>query len=516
MKFITIFDPKNPLDFVGRMRSMMGVHIAIPVISILTLAVFGVDLGLDFSGGTEMQVKFEKPVSSTEIRKVLSEAGFAKNQVQQYGASEDNEVLIRIERLTSLTETNINTMRNVLQKNLSQLGQSKADNAKAISVEFRKEEGDRVTIKLPAPTVAKPAPKSKDAEGIQKALLEVLGPAQKGEMPLVTDAALKTLSDQGFDRGAVVEQAKALNHPIAAADANQKEPDWNEVVALQTILDQQQSVLAKLLDEQSGAKLRRTRQADQAEADISDSVYRDEPYQGMVKYVAHFTGVSSDIEKSLIAAFGSAEIRRVEFVDAQVAEQLQTDGAFAVIVALLFILIYVAVRFDVFFSPGAVIALIHDALGALILFSIPVAAIRLEFNLPSIAALLTVVGYSINNTIVVFDRIRETLPRDPKTPLTEDEVRSHVNRAINDTFSRTINTSLTTLFASLALFLFAGGAVQNFALVLSVGIVLGALSSTFLAPASYLFFRKHFFQPETGDTKSRKGLSREDKARGVV
>jgi preprotein translocase SecF subunit len=515
MKFITIFDPKNPLNFVGRMRSMMYVHIAIPVLSILMLATVGVDLGLDFSGGTEMQVKFDKNVSSAEIRAVLATAGFEKNQVQQYGASEDNEVLIRIERLTSLTEENINAIKTLLKDNIQSLSQGATAGPDAISVEFRPEEGDRVTIKIPAPALKKPAAKNKDAVAIEAALVDVLGPDQKGEKPLLTDSALGKLSGLGFDRGAVVEKAKELNHPIAASEQNQKEAPWDEIVQTQNILDAQQKELSKLLDEKSGAKLRRTKKTDQEDADISDSVHRDEPYKGYVKYLVHFTGVSSDIEKSLVKEFGSAETRRVEFVDAQVAEQLQTDGAFAVIVALMFILIYVAVRFDLFFSPGAVIALIHDALGALLLFSLPIAAIRLEFNLPSIAALLTVVGYSINNTIVVFDRIRETLPRDPKQPLTMEQVENYVNNAINDTFSRTINTSLTTLAASLALFFFAGGAVQNFALVLSVGIVLGAISSTFLAPSSYLFFRRHFYRPED-NTKSRGQMSREDKARGIV
>lgn len=512
MKFITIFDPKNPLDFVGRMRSMMFVHAAIPLISIIGLAYFGVQWGLDFSGGTEMQVKFEKAVSSTEIRAVLSDAGFSKNQVQQYGSADDYEMLIRIERLTSLTPENIQAIKKLLKDNIGTLNQGAKNGAEAISVDFRQEEGDRVTIRLPAPSVTAPAAKNKNAADVEAALLDVLGPDQKGEKPLLTDDALQKLSDLGFDRSAVVDKARELNHPIAAAEQNQQETAWNEIIAIQKKLDVQQSELAKLLDEKSGAKLRRTKKADQKEADISDSIYRDEPYQGKVKYLVHFTGVSSDIEKALAKAFGAVEIRRVDFVDAQVAEQLQTDGAFAVILALLFILIYVAVRFDIFFSPGAVVALIHDALGALMLF----AFVRLEFNLPSIAALLTVVGYSINNTIVIFDRIRESLPRDPKRALSHDQVKEFVNKAINDTFSRTINTSLTTLFASLALFFFAGGVVQNFAAVLSVGIVLGAISSTFLAPATYLFFRKNFYHPDAGTAKSKRGISKEDKARGVV
>jgi preprotein translocase SecF subunit len=318
------------------------------------------------------------------------------------------------------------------------------------------------------------------------------------------------LSAQGLDRAVVAAKARELGYTVSAAAPKLVEPIVDDAVALQNALNAQQKLLSDLLDNQSGAKLRRARRAGETESTTEDAVTRSEPYQGMVKYAVQFRGVSVDIEKALRDKFGAAEIRRVDFVDAQVAKQLQTDGLLAVIYALLLILVYVAIRFDFFFSPGAVIALVHDAIGALLVFSLG----RMEFVLPSIAALLTVVGYSINNTIVIYDRIRETVPTDPKKPLTDEDVAGYVNRAINDTFSRTINTSLTTLCASVALAVFAGGVVQNFAIVLSVGIILGALSSTFLAPATYLWFRKSFQNNEP--TKTRAGLSREDKARGVV
>ena len=144
----------------------------------------------------------------------------------------------------------------------------------------------------------------------------------------------------------------------------------------------------------------------------------------------------------------------------------------------------------------------HDSLGALALF----AFVRIEFDLPSVAALLTVVGYSINNTIVIYDRVREILPTQTKEPLTDKEVEGYVNEAVNNTLSRTINTTITTLCASVALLLLTKGAVQNFAAVLSLGILLGAFSSTFIAPATYLGLRKRFFDPEGAKKQTVKDI----------
>ena len=169
-----------------------------------------------------------------------------------------------------------------------------------------------------------------------------------------------------------------------------------------------------VIDGKTGFKLRRTKRKGQEKADYqSDSITRSEPYDSNVrKYVIHFQGITDKIGKALNEKFGCAEARCVEFVDSQVSQQFRTDGALALIYALLAILAYVAFRFDIFFSPGAVVALVHDSLGALALF----AFVRIEFDLPSVAALLTVVGYSINNTIVIYDRVREILPpRKPKS-----------------------------------------------------------------------------------------------------
>lgn len=522
-----LFDPRTPINFVSKIRPAVTLASILIVTSIVLLVVPGISWGIDFTGGTEMQIKFGQSVGSEDIRNVLDNAGFEKQQVQRYGSEADNEMLVRIERLTSLKPSDIEKVQGLLRQRWDQLAFGSEGSADDLKVAFSEEEGDRVTITMPVPKASEEGAKNSDPAAIEAHLNNVYTQAADGDEgaegdeaaePVkqpIDDAAMDAMSAAGFDRPSVAAKARELGFEVTASPAKLVEPKFDAALASIKLLDDQQRVLSRILDKDSGYKLRRTKTSGQEEADTSDAIHRDDPYRGVVKYLVHFQGVSIEIEKALAEKFGEVEVRRVEFVDSKVAEQLRTDGLLAVIFALLCILLYIAIRFDVFFSPGAVIALVHDAIVALAVFPLSRAISSIEFDLPSIAAVLTVVGYSINNTIVIYDRIRETMPKEEKKPLTDDEVRGFVNQAINDTFSRTINTTLTTLFASIALWAFAGGVVRNFAIVLSVGIVLGAFSSTFLAPATYLFFRKNFQRPEQ-QKSSKKGLSREDKARGVV
>ena len=509
MKFIRLFDPKSPIDFVGKFRVTNAIALAVPVISVLGLFALGINWGIDFSGGTEMQVQFEKSVPAQEIRTVLSDLGFAKNQVQSYGESESFEMLIRVERVTTLTDEDVSKVAELVKSDMGTTWDKAKDNERVKAV-FEKTAGDRISLYLPLPKVVKAA-KNKDAAAIQSAL-KALGGTEPASLPALDDTTIDAFAQQGFHRGAVVDQAKALGMEVTAAADKQVELETDDVLALDKALAAQEQQLVALIDTKSGFKLRRTKRKGQDQADTSDSVIRAEPYDGLVKYMIHFQGITDKIGKALNEKFGGAEIRRVEFVDSQVSQQLRTDGALALIYALLAILAYVAFRFDVFFSPGAVVALVHDSLGALALFAFA----RIEFDLPSVAALLTVVGYSINNTIVIYDRVREILPTQTKKPLTDQQVEGYVNEAVNSTLSRTINTTLTTLAASVALLLLTKGAVQNFAAVLSLGILLGAFSSTFVAPATYLGLRKRFFDPEANQKQKSKGHSREDRERGIV
>jgi preprotein translocase subunit SecF len=172
-------------------------------------------------------------------------------------------------------------------------------------------------------------------------------------------------------------------------------------------------------------------------------------------------------------AFGDTmEFRRVEIVGPRVSSELAFNGTLGVIVALIGILIYVWFRFEWQFAVGAIISTVHDVLMTLGFFTV----FQLEFDLSSIAALLTIVGYSLNDTVVVYDRIRENLRKFKTMPLSE-----LIDRSINETLARTTTTSLTTLLALVSLFLFGGPVIASFVDAMIFGIVIGTYSSIFIA-----------------------------------
>lgn len=174
---------------------------------------------------------------------------------------------------------------------------------------------------------------------------------------------------------------------------------------------------------------------------------------------------------------GDIEMRRVEFVGPQVGDELAEQGILAVIYALVGVFLYVMFRFQWRFSVGAVIALIHDIIITIGIISF----VHIQFDLTVVAAILAVVGYSLNDTIVVFDRIRENFPKYRKR--TPEEV---VNTSINETLSRTLMTSGTTLLVLFALFYFGGEIIHGFAFTLLIGIIIGTYSSIYVASASLL------------------------------
>jgi len=185
--------------------------------------------------------------------------------------------------------------------------------------------------------------------------------------------------------------------------------------------------------------------------------------------------VSTEVLRVLRAdAGGPVDLRRVEFVGPQVGEELTEDGGLAMLIALGAIFVYVMFRFEWKFSAGAVAALFHDVLVTLGFFSVT----GLEFDLTVLAAVLAVIGYSLNDTIVVFDRIRENFRK-----MRRGEPVQIVNESINQTLSRTIITGVTTLLVLLALFFFGGELIHGFSIALIVGILIGTYSSLYVASA---------------------------------
>ncbi len=187
------------------------------------------------------------------------------------------------------------------------------------------------------------------------------------------------------------------------------------------------------------------------------------------------------LQQELAQEIGPLEVERVEFVGPKVGEELRDDGLAAVGIACLLILIYVAFRFTPRFAPGAVVALLHDVAVTSAVWIV----FGLEFDLRVLAALLAVLGYSLNDTIVVYDRIRENMELHTKSDLVEV-----LNRSVNETLSRTLLTGVTSLGAVLALLVFGGEVVRPFALAMLIGILVGTYSSVYIASPILLLLER--------------------------
>lgn len=194
-------------------------------------------------------------------------------------------------------------------------------------------------------------------------------------------------------------------------------------------------------------------------------------------------GISVLITETLEQSYGAGqvEVRRVEMVGPQVGKDLRDKGMWAIFYAMLGILAYISWRFEFRFAVGAIIALLHDVLITLGMFSL----FAKEIDLPIIAAFLAIIGYSLNDTIIIYDRIRENLGKHNKENFT-----FILNRSINETLSRTIITSGTTLLVVFSLFVLGGGVIHNFAFAMLVGILVGTYSSIFVASPLLLLWQK--------------------------
>lgn len=204
-------------------------------------------------------------------------------------------------------------------------------------------------------------------------------------------------------------------------------------------------------------------------------------------------GLSDKVYEALQSEGADVELRRVDFVGPQIGEELREDGGLGMLAALIVVMFYVAMRFQLKFAIGAVLALAHDVMITLGFFSL----MRLEFDLTVLAAILAVVGYSLNDTIVVSDRIRENF-RKIRNMVPLDVM----NESLSQTLWRTINTSLTTMLVLLSLFFLGGELIHNFAVALMVGVGVGTYSSIYVAATVMLAMdiqREDLLVPEKGE-----------------
>ena len=201
---------------------------------------------------------------------------------------------------------------------------------------------------------------------------------------------------------------------------------------------------------------------------------------------------SSEISTILLNSFSNQDltIRRIENVGPKIGGELQIQALYAIALALLMLMIYIGLRFNIFYSLGSVVAIVHDVLITLGIFSL----LNLEIDLSIVAAFLTIVGYSLNDTIVIFDRFRENIDKDLK--LSMDEI---INLSLNQTLGRTVITSATTLIVVVILFLWGGEVIKYFAFALIIGVLTGTYSSIFIASPFMLYLKTRYGEKIEGE-----------------
>jgi len=208
----------------------------------------------------------------------------------------------------------------------------------------------------------------------------------------------------------------------------------------------------------------------------------------------------------LLKDTGTLEVRRVDMIGAKVGSELRTKGLMAMIIAIIGILIYISFRFEWRFAVASVLALVHDvtiAMGMIVLFNV-------EVNLDILAALLTILGYSLNDTIIVFDRIREGIQTIKKPDLSDI-----IDESVTRTLSRTTLTSLTTFFVVLTLFIFGGEIIHGFAFTLLVGVIVGTYSSIFVASPILMWLGFSVSDYRLGEAEKVKRAKEKEKMRAM-
>jgi preprotein translocase subunit SecF len=400
--------PGKDIDFMGYRPYFLGLSILLMVASAIAMYTPGPRWGIDFKGGTELEVAFTKPVEAGDLRKTVEDLGFAGPDVVQ--VADDNNphrFMIRVREVSSLTEEQRAGIIQALC--LVPEGGAKLDSA-ACPEGIQTEEvkfspgGDKVSVRYKQ---------------------SVCGPAQ-GD---VKCPARADIAAQLSGKVAGVDMRAGANNPV-----------------VQNVRDHRVEFFLKSKGDQ----------------------------------------IMDGLKDTLGAEVVPAVPLRVEWIGPKAGRQLRDAAIKSISIAILFIMVYIAFRFDMRFAPGAIAALVHDvflAMGAMVLA-------QREVTLSTVAALLTIVGYSINDTVVVYDRIRENLGTYRK--MTFPKI---INRSVTEMLGRTIRTSGLTA-AAVSPFLFWGtGVIKDFAFTLLVGVVVGTYSSIYIAaPLTELIDRRLFKQ----------------------
>lgn len=388
-----IFSKIPRIDFMGKRRIAFAVSLTLIGITVVSPFVRKPNWGVDFAGGTEIQVQFNQDVDAGDVRRTLESAGLADVSVQVFGDPADHEFLVRAGRATLFT-----------------------------AEEFAKNVEPRLRDALP---------------NLAPGELGLGYAAGEGDIVTVTSGEGETLSGQQVRQGF----------------------------------------------EAAGLRVQDVR-----------SIVDGRSYSVLMR------GVSDKVEQALKAALGEQEpqIRRVEQVGASVGNELKFSAIKSVVLAVLLILAYVGFRFDFAFGLGGVLALLHDVVIVIGFYLVTGA----ELNTNTIAAMLTIIGFSINDTVIIGDRIREVSAKNKGRDL---EV--VMNDAINDTLSRTVMTSVTVLLSLVGLIVFTGGSLRDFALAMFVGVIAGSYSSIYVANAIALWIDRRMSARKSAEKAGRGKLA---------
>ncbi|MFT3921518.1 MAG: protein translocase subunit SecF [Myxococcales bacterium] len=356
------FKPKGTINFMKYRGVIIPISLFLAFLGIVSVAWPGPNYGIDFKGGTEIQLKFGEKVTSNQVRSTLAEIGYDAEVVNVEGRP--GEYLVRVGEVSSLPSGKIEEIKKAINWNIA-----------GVKVEELRVSpgGDKIALRMREET---------DPDAIEQALKAA-----------------------GADVRAVA--------PFGSRDQH--------------------------------------------------------------RYEAQLVGVADEVIQGLQAKLGEAAPEaplRVEWVGPKAGKQLRVAAVKSLMWAILFIMGYVAMRFDLRFAPGGIIALMHDALITVLVFVV----MRREINLATVAALLTILGYSINDTIVIFDRIRENMTR-----MREHSMYDLINISTTQTLSRSILTSFVTLLSILPFLIWGTPVIKDFALALVIGMVVGSYSTIYIA-----------------------------------
>ncbi len=451
---MNIVPPDISIDFMA-MRQKTGVLSGVVVgASLLAVAVMGLNLGIDFKGGSAVIVQFkqdanvERSAIESSVRSlVAAETGDDSSQV----STQDFDVGVTGE------DEEVPSRRYLLYVEVTSLvsDAKKAEIEQRIKTAF----GEGTAVDTPsegADTFYLNFPEGQEVVPTYQSLAATFAELGFSQVSVTSD----------LERQLEIERIGELNLILEEKDRGEADENADDLVLADEAWAKKK---AKMLEGK-----------------------RDK------RFTVSVEELKAKVTEKLGADFGEAflAVESSTSVSPSVGQDLLNNGLLAIFYAIIGILIYITLRFDFRFAPGAVVALIHDVLITLGIF----AAFQVKFSLPIIAALLTIVGYSLNDTIVVMDRVRETFDT-----YRGRDISDLLNRAINETLSRTVLTSITTAFVVASILVMGGGLIRDFALALIIGIVVGTYSSIFVASPLVYYMDQYLTRREAMRAREARG-----------